>query len=296
LRGASILALCSVLASLVAMVVPGGASASVAEGTLYPPGGFSLPAANGYRMLVAGVIARKGRSAAVLLVLQRPHEGAVYSAPATVTETSIQADLGALGKIDVSFHADGSTQVVKPRCGPPISLAGGSYQGTISFHGENGYTAAEATQAAGDIGFFLNLICPGISGTVGPRYLPGAELDVGPRSDLAPHLKVVKNSPRARSHFEVGVDEQHDGVQIERFADPIERAGAFQFDPLLQTATVHPPAPFSGSATYRRSRRRANRWTGNLNVDLPGRENVGLTGTGFRATLAPARWDWLPGG
>jgi hypothetical protein len=293
------------------MVVPAGASASVtttaltprgralnseSKGTLSPPGGFTLPAASGYKMIVLGAIARKGRPAAVVLVLGRPHEEATYIAPGTVTETSIQADLGALGKIDVSFHADGSTQVVKPRCGGrPISLAGGSYQGTISFHGENGYTAAEATEADGDIRFFLNLICPGISGIVGPRYLPGAELDVGSRSDLGSHLKVVKNSPRARSHFEVGVDEQHDGIQIERFADPIERAGAFKFDPRLQVATVRPPAPFSGSATFRRSRSPANRWAGNLNVDLPGRENVGLTGAGLRATLAPARWDWHPG-
>jgi hypothetical protein len=262
-----------------------------------PPGAFTIKGSNGYSLLVLGVEAHRGRSAKVGIFVTGPNGGAIYSAPATVSETSIQANLGALGEIAVTFHPSGQERKVRPSCGgKPISFDSGYYEGTVAFHGEEGYTSVDTTKASGNLGFLTDILCPGISGERGGPSLPGAELNAyadGSRS--GPHLKVVKNRPAARAHFEAGVSEVHEGISITRFTGAIEPAETFVFDPKMQTATLRPSAPFSGTARFRRTAKLANRWSGNLTVDLPGRSAVRLTGGGDRATLAHAHWDWHTG-
>lgn len=175
----------------------------------------------------------------------------------------------------------------------PFSFDSGYYEGTIDFHGEEGFTGIEATRAPGDLGFLLDIVCPGISGGSGGLFMPGAELDIeANRSKLGPHLRVVKNRPNARAHYEVGVSEMTNGVSIERFTGLVAPADTFNYDPKVKTATLHPPAPFSGSARFHRDAKPRDRWTGNLTIDLPGRAGVKLTGGRLRAKLAHAHWDW----
>lgn len=274
-------------------------------GTVKPlsaPGGFTVKASDGYSMFVFGSPAHLGKPAAVGIFVTGSRGGAIYSAPATVTETSIQANLGELGEISVTFHPSGRARVVRPKCGgKPVSFDSGAYEGTIDFHGEEGFTEIETTRASGDLGFLLDLLCPGISGVSGGGpFLPGAELDVeanGPRpgphlNREGPYLKVVKNRPSARAHFEVGVSEKTDGVSIERFTGLIASAHTFEYDPKVQTAALRPPAPFSGTAHFRRDAKPANRWTGDLTVDLPGKAGVKLTGGNLSSRLAHAHWEW----
>jgi hypothetical protein len=151
--------------------------------------------------------------------------GAIYSAPATVSETSIQASLGALGEIAVTFHPSGQERKVRSKCGgKPVVFDSGYYEGTIAFHGEEGYTSVDATKASGDLGFLIDIVCPGISGGSGGSFLPGAQLDT--YADGSPNgarLKVVKNRPAARAHFEAGISEVHEGIAISRFTGAIER-------------------------------------------------------------------------
>lgn len=278
------------------LLVPGAllATLSVASASaapLGPPGGFTVKASRGYSIFVAGVAARKGRPAAIGLFVIGRNSAAIYSAPAVVTETSIQADLGALGEIAVTFHPSGEARKMGPECNRrTVAFDSGYYEGTIDFHGEEGYTEVEDVRARGDIEFLLNLICPGISGLKAP-FLPGAELEIdSPR--LGPRLKVVKNHPGSPAHFEAGISEKRHGISIARFIGTVAPARTFEYDPRVQTATLYPPAPFSGTARFHRNAQPTNRWTGDLAVDLPGRSNVKLTGNGLRASLVHARWDW----
>lgn len=274
-------------------VTLGATSASAAP--LGQPSGFTLKASRGYSIFVVGVAARKGRPAAIAIFVTGRDGGAFYSAPAVVTETSIQADLGALGEIAVAFHPSGEARKARSVCSrQSAKFDSGYYEGTIDFHGEQGYTEVEAVRARGDVGFLLDLLCPGISGTRGP-FLPGAELEVdSPR--LGPHLKVVKNRRGAPAHFETGISEKQDGISISRFISTVAPPHAFEYDPKVQTATVDPPAPFSGTARFHRNAKPANRWTGDLTVDLPGRADVKLTGNDLRASLVHAHWSWRAGG
>lgn len=258
------------------------------------PLGFKIEATNGYSVFAFGVPAHKGHPSTIAVFVTGKNDGAFYSVPATVTETSIQASLGALGEIAVTFHPSGHARTERSECGgKPISFDSGSYEGVIAFHGEEGFTGIEATAAPGDLGLLLDIVCPGISGESGGPFLPGAELSVGAnRSKLGPHLRVVKNRPDARAHYEAGVSEIHDGVSIGRFASLIAPANTFTYDTKVQTATLRPPTPFSGSAQFHRAAKPSNRWTGNLTVDLPGKAGVQLTGGNLQAKLAHAHWDW----
>lgn len=260
-----------------------------------PPGAFTVKASNGYSLFVFGAPAREGKPAAAVILVTGKTDGAFYSAPATVTETSIQADLGVLGEIAVTFHPSGQARTVRSKCGgKPVSFDDGNYEGTIDFHGEEGYTAVETSAARGDLGFLIDIVCPGISGASGGPLLPGAELSIDERARFSPNLKVVKNHPGGRAHFEASVFEKRNGVSSERFTRMIAPANTFLYDTRVQTATVRPPAPFSGTGHFRRTAKPANRWTGDLTVDFPGRSNVKLTGGDLRVSLVHARWDWSP--
>jgi hypothetical protein len=216
-----------------------------------------------------------------------------YFAPATVTRTSIRASFGALGEIDVDFHPSGRARRERPVCGgKSVVFDSGLYEGTIDFSGEEGYTQVHATKAEGDLQSALDLICPETGGEIGTGPgLPGAELRVVHHaSGIGASLVAHKNRPGTRAILEASVAEERGGVGIERFVGVRAPSDAFDYDPLLQTAVVEPPPPFSGRATFRRRAAPANPWIGNLSVDFPGRAGVSLTVGAPSVELVHARW------
>ena len=69
----------------------------------------------------------------------------------------------------------------------------------------------------------------------------------------------------------------------------VTASNAFRYDRHLRTATLSPPAPFSGSASLKRSRNLLSPlWTGNLTVAFPGR-SVRLAGPAVHVSLVHAR-------
>ncbi len=242
-------------------------------------------------MLVLGIPTYHGRSATVEIYVSKKHQGVSYSAPATVTETSIQANLGELGEISVFFHPSGQPRTARPSCGgKSLSFDSGNYEGVIDFHGEEGYTEVEATSVPGDLDFWLNVLCSTLGGrSGGGGSLPGAELHVR-NPQLGPEFSVIKNRPSAQAHFEVGVSEYVNGISIKRFVAMPLPPGTFRYDRRLRTATLHPPTPFAGTGRFVRSRKAGKRWSGDLTVNMPGRADVPLTGSALRATLIHAEW------
>jgi len=256
------------------------------------PGAFRLEASNGYSMLVLAIPTYRGQPAKVGVYVYKKSLGVSYSVPATVTETSIQANLGDLGEISVAFHTSGQLTTARPSCGgKSVSFDPGIYEGTIDFHGEEGYTEVEATSVPGDPEFWLNIFCPALGGGGGSSggSLPGAELHVR-NPQLGPEFSVTKNRPSAPAHFEVVVSEHVNGISIKRYVAMPMPPGTFRFDRRLRTATLHPPAPFAGTGRFVRGKKAGKRWSGDLMVDMPGRADVPLTGSALRATLVPAEW------
>lgn len=261
------------------------ATAFTAQAPLVPPS-FQLQGTNGYTIVVLAAQPWSGRSGSVQVVARKGSMAVSYSVPATVTETSIAADLGALGGISVSFHPSG--QSTPSKCaGREIEAMGGSYEGTISFHGEEGYTEVEATSVPADIRPFLAAACNFNTVTGGSPNSRGAELFVR-NPALGPRFSVAKSGPASTAHFSVEVPEYNAGISIHRFASFSMPAGSFRYSANLKTAIVDPQAPFSGAAHFDRRKKANRRWSGDLTIDMPGLSSAALTGRQLRAGLIHA--------
>jgi hypothetical protein len=263
-------------------------SQAAAKGPLPVPGSFQLAGSNGYNVIVAAAPARKGSGGSVSIIVAGKSQGVTYTAPATVTETSIQADLGALGEISVTFQRSGMAATARCRR-EEVSFDSGRYEGRIEFHGEDGYTDVVATSVPGSIDYWLAAVC---GATFGGSYgnnprARGAELYIR-NPALGPEMSVSKSRPGAAARISVGVSEYTNGIAIERFMGLRMPAGDFTFDRRLRTATVRPPAPFAGAASFDRGKKAGQRWSGDLTVDMPGRADVPLTGSALRASLVPS--------
>lgn len=275
-----LLALTALLVTLVVSASSAAGPAVASPRPLLIPGGFRLAGSNGYTLYVLAAPARAGRPGQVLIYASAKNRGASYKAPATVTETSIQSNLGSLGEISVTFHR--SNEAAAGSCGKQtVRFDSGHFEGRIVFRGEEGFTSAEATTAPGLVtgfcgeGFFSG----------GPsRYRGGAELDVR-NPALGPRLSVRKSRRNGVAEIEGWTSENVDGILIGRFASLQMPTADFTYDRQLRQATVRPPAPFFGSAHFDRGKKAGLRWSGDLTVDLPGRSAVPLTGPTLRATL-----------
>jgi hypothetical protein len=260
-------------------------SARAVEPLPVPPG-FRLPATNGYALSVfAGQNPKTGRGF-VLLRLHSPHAQVVYGASASVTQTSIEADLGSIGKIDVNFVPSGQARTEHSPCADEsLSVDSGSYVGRIDFEGEEDYSKAHAISVPGSSDLLLRLVCveSGSEGSGG--HSPGARLTVNRSGTPRLEFGAMKNSPTRPARFAASIGERRGPLQISRDVEVTAAPGTFDFDVPEGFAHVRPPAPFSGEATYLHWPGKRTSWRGNLEVDFPGRSSVSLTGAGFRAGM-----------
>lgn len=262
-------------------------SGPVPRAPLPIPEGFQLPADNGYTLNAVAIPPRRGTQGSLLLIASAKGRQVTYEAPATVTETSIEANLGEIGEVAVEFQRSNKAAVVS--CGKrKVRFDSGSWVGTVEFHGEEGYAAAEATSIPGSVESFVGEFCGPLSGegSSGPRR--GAELFVR-NPALGPQLSVHKQRPGAAALIVARLREYLGGISIERVAAAWMPGRDFVYDQrFLRTAEVTPPAPFAGSARFDLGLKAGRRWSGDLTVDMPGRTDVPLTGPLLRASLAPS--------
>lgn len=251
------------------------------------PPGFRLEASNGYTLYVNGFGLRRRGTLAVTAAKKGREVN--YEAPATITETSIQADLGALGEISVEFRR--SHRAATVRCGKegePIRFDSGSWVGTIDFHGEEGFTDVEAGSARGYVEqALLGPFCGGGIVEGSSERARGAALYVR-NPGLGPELTVYKHRPGAAALVIAYLSEWTEDIRIDRSASEWMPGRDFAYTPNLRTATVAPPGPFSGSARFDLGAKAGRRWSGDLTVDMPGRADVPLTGPLLRAELDPS--------
>ncbi len=262
---------------------------SAPAAALSPPGGFQLRASNGYALTVVSFHKPDTERGEVLVLAHKRNAAVFYFARAIVSDTSIEADLGTVGRIDVDFVPTGEGRLERSECGGRgLDVDSGRYVGVIDFNGEQQYSQADASSARGDAKFTLSLVCSrGLDEGLG-GHSPGALLRVrrgaGPRFEFSAR----KNSPSRVSRFSASISERRGALSIERGVAVEAKPSAFTFDVPGGTATVAPPAPFDGKALYRRQPRGSALWGGDLSVDFPGRADVSLIGAGTHASLVRA--------
>jgi hypothetical protein len=288
-------AVAGLLAALVSLLlVP--VSAFATDSDLKHSAILKLKASGGYSILVLANSERADGRGDVALIVYRGHESVIYGAPATITATRFEADLGALGRIALDVAPSGRKKTLRSRCGDEpdsFSFEPLAYSGSFEFHGEEGYAEASIAAPREYTRFLIDGLCGGAgSGELSGRGLPGARLRLrARRGSFRLNLQANKNRPKAGTRFEIETREKRGRISILRDRTLWVGGGAFDYDPLLRAATLDPPAPFSGRASFHRSAAPADSWTGNLTVDLPGRSNLPLADPGVGATLIHACWQ-----
>ncbi|MBS1883265.1 MAG: hypothetical protein JSS97_09940 [Actinobacteria bacterium] len=211
-----------------------------------------------------------------------------------------------------------------PSCkGGRPTIEEGRFVGQIRFHGEDGYTDVDVHGAPGQVTTQPTLRCN--LGAVKAELkklleeLGGAgknekkeEKGAGEAEEAEPELHLVKleakvkdrqitfeasrvsarkPDKRARSFTSFSVKAERHRGRIDEVASAsaaFEPGSAFtvpDITHLTQEGVVKPPAPFSGSATYRRESPHSLSWTGDLAVNLPGFGLVHLAGPKATATV-----------
>lgn len=219
----------------------------------------------------------------------------VYTFHGRVSAAGIRARIADLGTIDLRFEPSGKTKRVRPprNCGGHRpTLTEGRFVGELSFQAELGVTSIDVNHAKGWVASpgwrchasglkaFSEQVPSGVTFTflqaldqrdgVGFGAMAGTDAE-------HPEAKGASISASART--------RRGPVSIDHIAVALV-AGAFTFDSALDSATVTPPTPFLGSATYCRSCDANSRWSGDLSVRLPGIGHpIALTGSRFRASL-----------
>jgi hypothetical protein len=229
----------------------------------------------------------------------------------------LRADFGSVGSVSVHFRPRGKARTRGPgaNCsGRPSRDEAGYFVGRVSLHGEGGYFRIAENRADGSLQRSFRSRCwvkrhqriyppPSLREAVVPRAT--IPFGGGNGGSLA-SLQVVVNEDRRQielrvDHFagsssggdvQLGEREYQGKMPVGRGIS-IEDAPAGTFLTTLPgehppTATLQPPAPFSGEAEYVGTSPTSHSWTGSLAVQLPG-QLLALTGPEFASSLCVVR-------
>jgi hypothetical protein len=228
------------------------------------------------------------------LILSRGPRVAYYTAPARVTAERVTARFGSLGELDYRFapKPNGRVECTGSERGEAV------FDGTFQFTGENGYVHVEASHAGGTFQIYPEpKTCSRkrLAGRAVP-YHPsysgeGATLEARAGSRARGRIRDVllfddgQRGPHAVTLFAT-LAEKREGMTVARGLQLAAGSSAFHWNPERGTATLRPPAPFTGSATYaRRGHDGHGTWKGSLGMPILGGEPVKLAGSEFRASV-----------
>jgi hypothetical protein len=188
----------------------------------------------------------------------------------------IHADLGPLGSVSLVFRPSGEKKVTRLGtrlqgldCAAEKKVVRrlGTFEGLVVFHGEDGYTDAERSVIPGSIGTTVSGDCEPVAHT-DPVREGSADTEAFLSVDRGA-LFVASRSPHGVYFAALGGEEIAPGVSVARTATVAAPKEAFRFAGDGTRATVSPPAPFGGTASFDDSSGSPS-WTGDLSVEFPG--------------------------
>jgi hypothetical protein len=252
---------------------------------------FALEA-EGFAVLVS--VSNNDGEVSAAIRLKRGSQVAYYSAPATVTADRVTARFGSLGELDYHFAPKPNGRV---EC-TGSERAEAVFDGTFAFTGENGYVHFEASHIEGALEVYpepRNCTQKRLAGRVVP-YHPhyseeGATMEAVAGSRAEGKIREVSayDDGGRGSHkifLFATLAEEREGMTVGRGVQLAARSGAFRWNLEKGTATLRPPAPFTGSAIFtRRGHNGHGTWKGSLGMPILGGEPVELAGGEFRAFI-----------
>jgi hypothetical protein len=200
----------------------------------------------------------------------------------------IHATFGSLGRIDVSFQRR-KRVVTHPEADCTWVFERGTFRGSFRFVGEAGYVTSEATDPQGTVFRLPRGFC-GFRDDRRARPFLGLEQRVlAARSSEEGRVVSFQASEEEfvdRPSFNASLIEKVEGMSIERSARTQGTKGSFSSTGTSR-GSVHPPAPFVGSALFRDPAGAPATWTGSLSVSFLGAPEIPLAGESFTARLCP---------
>lgn len=251
---------------------------------------FSLRAGNGYRISVERT---RGQ-----VSLYAVHGGksffasTSYTVRAKASPQRIDARFGRFGRVSVRLKTERMKKgKLEEQCkGKPETVRSGVFVGTIRFRGEGGYASVAARHAEGRLssGQRFKCVFPNLRPGAGPAARESRQFPPTLAASQGRHrfVQVEASGGKQRSIiFSAGSWERRGRMSIFRDVFAEAAPASFVFANDLSSATVQPPLPFQGEASFQRASS-GPAWSGSLSVDFPGREDVQLAGPRFTAHLA----------
>jgi hypothetical protein len=237
-----------------------------------------------------------GRVTAAVTVSRGP-QVARYSVPAKVTADRVTARFGHFGEIDYRIVPPAEAS---PECFGTGGESPATFEGTFTFSGERGYVHIDVDKAEGTYSAYPPP--PGCPAPLrGRRVVPyspsysgsGATLTVGGGSaskNRAKEITVLDGAAQSlHGHHRIAIfgylGELREGVSIAHGVQLVASSSCFTWNLAAGTATLRPPAPFTGSAHFARRAHGRPTWTGSLRMPVFGGDPVSLAGGSFRAAL-----------
>jgi hypothetical protein len=285
------------IAALLVAISTGIASAAIPESGAIVRVELELSASNGLKAHL-----ETSEKEIVTLELERKGRRVTYEVKGEVTEAGLKVRFGRLGLIDVAFTPTKTLSETEPSegcTGEPRTLREGIFTGTIDFTGEREYVRIEGSQAEGSMSVISPWQCPeeGL-----PPFKGASRLLARKSRSEKGAASLFALSRRCSCLFGAGVhygkrggqsiflgakSEQREGMKILRESYVTAGVSAFVFDHAAGTATLRPPLPFRGHATFRRRPHARELWRSTIRLPLLGADPLETDGPGFRADLSP---------
>jgi hypothetical protein len=283
-KGGALVLLCAALAAL---LVPAGAGASSNAS-----GGFGdgyakahLAGTHGYRITIFAfsgdliVTAKKGTATVSYVLLESGLEG-----------DRIHARLPGVGRVFLKFHDRRHPHGQPDKgCSESETTRKGVFVGTVKIEGERGYTRAVSHHVRGELGQIGHGKChrrPAVGASNAGSRLLSASTSRGngrlsftafdfPLPQLGSDPLFGATFARARGQMFITTTQSavaKDATALEIAAPP-------------RSASVTPPAPFTGGASFQQEAPGQFGWSGDLAVELPGVGEASLAGPKFETSV-----------
>jgi hypothetical protein len=262
------------------------------------PFGLAVRSSNGYSLSV-NTTAKVHR---VEVEAAGPAGSVTYTAPGSISDAGIHANLGAYGRVDMHWVPNGRVREVRLKCRSKGVIThfydAGSYEGTLRFRGGGGFTSVNMHRVAWRRSWYSAAYACGFSLSTGE---PGAGvvIEAGERGHISTpvHFLVYRPHRGAKVEYSAHSDQKTGRIKITRhaFADGGTHSLTVAAANGTTTATIAPPGPFYGAATFERASGSKGTLTGELGVEFPDHTKVALAGKGFEAALRLESINFIPG-
>ncbi len=286
---------CAVIA-LLAMAPAASARPGYFVSPAFRSVGLQLKGSNGYYVSVQSSASRP-----LALFATNFTGSSAYLAPSQASRPDeLKASFGKLGQISMRFKPEGppkaQPQLGSECVGQKPTRQAGHFVGSFRFRGEDGFTTVRSTNIAGEVFRSFRQVCkrpprePRGSNHEPRAVSLGAYVKGDPHAPSFNAYELTAGSPLGSptASYSATITERHERMTIVRSADASAKPSTFTVsDPTVRpvVASVSPPFPFGGTATFESAAGHASVWSGDLNVSFPGLGPMPLSGSPFTAEL-----------